>query len=59
LPKTVVVFDWLHVLRMASQAVDEVRQSIVKELDGSTEGKEVKSTRFVLLKKPEDPVPSE
>jgi len=55
LPQAEVVFDRFHVQKLASDALDEVRRSIVRELHGSPEeASEVKGTRFVLLKKPED-----
>lgn len=54
LPQADIVFDRFHVQRLASDAVDEVRRSIVRELGVSPEAKQVKGTRFVLLKKPED-----
>ncbi len=59
LPQADIVFDRFHVQKLASDAVDEVRRSIVRELQGSDEAKDVKGTRFVLLKKPEDLSPSE
>ena len=59
LPQAELVFDRFHVQRLASDAVDEVRRSIVWALQGTEEAKEVKGTRFVLLKKPEDLSPSE
>ena len=43
-----------HVERLASEALEEVRRSIVRELGGSPEAKQTKGTRFVLSKKPED-----
>ncbi len=59
LPQADVVFDRFHVQRLASEAVDEVRRAIVRELKGTEEAAQVKGTRFVLLKKPEDLTPSE
>ncbi len=60
LPQAEIVFDRFHVQQLASDALDEVRRSIVRELHGSQEeAKEVKGTRFVLLKKPEDLSPAE
>jgi transposase len=55
LPQADLVFDRFHVQKLASDALDEVRRSIVRELHGAPEeAKDVKGTRFVLLKKPED-----
>lgn len=60
LPQADLVFDRFHVQKLASDALDEVRRSIVRELHGAPEeAKDVKGTRFVLLKKPEDLSPSE
>jgi len=52
LPNATVIFDRFHVQRLASDAVDEVRREIVRELktNDSDEAKAVKKTRFVLLK---------
>ena len=53
LPNAETVFDRFHVQRLASDAVDEVRRSIVRELATDPEtAKAVKRTRFVLLKNP-------
>jgi transposase len=49
-----IIFDRFHVQRLASDAVDEVRRSIVRDLTGTEEGKAVKKTRFVLLKNRQD-----
>ena len=53
LPQADIVFDRLHVQRLASDAADDVRRSVVRELGGSPETHEIKGTRFVVLKKPE------
>jgi len=48
-----IVFDRFHVQRLASDAVDEVRRSLVRELATDPEqARAVKNTRFVLLKNP-------
>ncbi len=53
LAKAEVVFDRFHVQRLASDPVDEVRRSIVRELAIDPErARAVKSTRYVLLKNP-------
>ncbi|MGQ9588832.1 MAG: ISL3 family transposase, partial [Planctomycetota bacterium] len=54
LPQAEIVFDRFHVQRLASEALEEVRRSIVRELGGSPEAKQVKGTRFLVLEKPED-----
>ncbi len=63
-PHAKTVFDRFHVQQLASQAVDEVRRSTVRELQARGEkeaAKAVKGMRFVLLKrsrelKPEDQI---
>lgn len=50
LPQAEIVYDRFHVQRLASDAVDEVRRAIVRELGGPEAGREVKNSRFVLLK---------
>ncbi len=53
LPHAETVFDRFHVQRLASDALDEVRRSIVRDLATSPEeARAVKGTRFVLLKNP-------
>jgi len=60
LSKAEVVFDRFHVQRLASDAVDEVRRSIVRELAIDPErARAVKSTRYVLLKNPWNLSPTE
>jgi transposase len=54
LPQADIVFDRFHVQQLASDAVDEVRRAIVRELKGTEDAKTVKKTRFVLLKNQED-----
>ena len=52
-PHAEVVFDRFHVQRLASDALDEVRRSLVRELASDPEAaRAVKRTRFVLLKNP-------
>jgi transposase len=53
LPHAEIVFDRFHVQRLASDALDEVRRSLVRELAPDPEAaRAVKRTRFVLLKNP-------
>lgn len=53
LPEAEIVYDRFHVQRLASDALDEVRRSLVRELtDNPDEARAVKRTRFVLLKNP-------
>ncbi len=51
-PHAQIVFDRFHVQRLASDAVDEVRRSMVRLVRGTEEARAIKHTRFVLLKKP-------
>jgi transposase len=54
LPHVEIVFDRFHVQRLASNALDEVRRALVRELGGSELGAAIKNTRWVLLRRPED-----
>ncbi len=49
-----IVFDRFHVQRLASDAVDEVRRSMVREIEDPEEAKAIKRSRFALLKNPWD-----
>lgn len=51
-PQAKVIFDRFHVQRLGSDAVDEVRRSIMRELEDVEERRAVKRSRFVLLKNP-------
>ena len=53
-PQANIVFDRFHVAQLASNALDEVRRSIVRQLAGSDEARTVKNTRWALLKNPDD-----
>jgi len=52
LPQATIVFDRFHVERLVLDALDKVRRSMVRELEGQEEAKTVKNTRFLLLKNP-------
>lgn len=47
-PNAEIVFDRFHVQRLAHDALDEVRRSIMRELKGTPEAKEIKGSRFAL-----------
>lgn len=47
-----IVFDRFHVQRLASDALDEVRRSLVRSLPAGEEASAIKKSRFVLLKNP-------
>ena len=56
-PQAQIVFDLFHVLKLASEAVDEVRRSMVRrlmEIDNPDEAAAIKKSRFVLLRRPWD-----
>jgi transposase len=56
-PGARIVYDLFHVLRLASEAVDEVRRAKVrqlKELDDPNAAAAVKKSRYALLKRPWD-----
>lgn len=50
LPGAQVVFDRFHVQRLASDAVDEVRREMLRELRGTPEGRRLFKIRFSLLR---------
>ncbi len=54
LPQADIVFDRFHVQRLASDAVDEVRRSMVREIKDPEEARSIKRSRFALLKNPWD-----
>jgi transposase len=54
LPRTTLVFDPFHVVKLANLAVDEVRRAQVRALKGQAAARAVKKTRWVLLKAPEN-----
>lgn len=51
-PHAQIVFDRFHVQRLASDAVDEVRRGMVRDLEGGEEARTIKNTRYALLKNP-------
>jgi len=56
-PGARIVYDLFHVLKLASEAVDEVRRAKVrrlKDLDDPEEAAAVKKSRYALLKNPWD-----
>lgn len=56
LPRAEIVFDRFQVQRLASDTVEEVRRSLVRELAAEPDrARAVKRTRFVLLKNPWNP----
>ncbi|MCP3919644.1 MAG: ISL3 family transposase [bacterium] len=50
LPQAQIVYDRFHVQRLAGDAVDEVRREIQRDLAGTEEAKELKGSRYALLK---------
>lgn len=53
LPDAEIVYDRFHVQRLVSDALDEVRRDLVRELASDPDqARTVKRTRFVLLKNP-------
>ncbi len=53
LPHVTIVFDPFHVVKLANQAVDEVRRGQVRALKGQSQAQGIKKTRWILLKAPE------
>jgi len=56
--QAVVVFDKFHVIMHANQAVDETRRAEHAQL-GQTERDQLKQTRWILLKNPENHTPKQ
>jgi transposase len=54
LPNAQIVFDRFHVQQLATDALDEVRRSLVRELEDREQASAIKNTRWALLKRPED-----
>ena len=52
LPNARIVFDRFHVQQLASDAVDEVRREIQREVKGSEEELALRKSRYALLKSP-------
>jgi transposase len=51
-PGVRIIFDRFHVQRLMSDAVDEVRRALVRELAGTREAEAIKGSRYALLKNP-------
>jgi transposase len=49
-PQAQIIFDRFHVQRLVQDAVDEVRRDEVRAAPSAEEGKELKGTRWALLK---------
>jgi transposase len=47
-PHAEIVFDRFHVQRLAHDALDQVRRSIMRDLKGTAEAQEIKGSRFAL-----------
>lgn len=58
-PQAEIIFDRFHVAQLASNAVDEVRRSLVRQLAGTDDASAVKKTRWALLKNPGRLLPSQ
>jgi transposase len=52
IPHAQIVFDRFHVQRLASDALDEVRRALLREIRGTEAGRELFQSRFALLKNP-------
>lgn len=59
LPQAEIVYDRFHVQRLASDALDQVRRALVRELEGTEEARAVKMSRYALLKNPWHLTPAE
>lgn len=59
LPGATIVFDPFHVIKLANNAVDEVRRAQVRALKGDARARAIKHTRWLLLSAPENLLPWE
>lgn len=53
-PQAEIAFDPFHVVKLAGEALQEVRRGEVRELKGTDEAAFLKGTRWALLKAPEN-----
>ena len=53
-PQAEIAFDSFHVVKLASEAVHDVRRTEARERKGSAEAAVLKGSRWVLLKAPEN-----
>ena len=54
LPKTPIVFDHFHVVKLMNDGLTEIRRKLYRELTGPLEKKALKGSRWILLKNPEN-----
>jgi transposase len=54
LPHAIIVFDPFHVVKLANEALDQVRRQQVRALKDKAAAQSVKKTRWILLKTPDD-----
>ena len=54
LPQAIIVFDPFHVVKLANDAVDNVRREQVRALVDKVEAQALKKTRWLLLKLPKN-----
>jgi transposase len=59
LPSATIVFDAFHVIKLANEAVDEVRRAQVRALKGDPRAVSLKKTRWLLLTAYQNLLPSE
>lgn len=53
-PQARIVIDPFHVVKLANEAVNEVRRSQMRDLKGQLGARALKNTRWILLRDPED-----
>lgn len=58
-PNAQIAFDPFHVVKLANEAVHDVRRTEARVRKGSTEAEVLKGSRWALLKAPEDLRPAE
>jgi transposase len=53
LPRTAVVFDWFHVVKLLNDKLSELRRELYREATDQLHKRVLKGTRWLLLKRPE------
>lgn len=59
LPQAIIAFDPFHVVKLASEAVHQLRRKEARERKGTAEAAILKGSRWALLKAPENLLPDE
>jgi transposase len=57
LPKTVVVFDHFHVIKLYNDRLSDFRRQLFNQIEEPNKKQVIKGTRWLLLKNPENLIP--